>query len=269
MKNSLKCYSIIALAVTLIAMACKKSDHSGAENALAAYQLPPNIRVNQAITIYDSTALSDSPRYFQPPLNHHYRWTISPADPAAVIGGSYQYGKADIIFNHAGAYNVKADIYDSLDQHLLGHTEPVAVQVSSDSLYPSEPLQAGDQLIGNAFTLPYGHDTVILSVNFTTVKSYLNYGGSTVLRSSHTYTDANNIDFADSAYLATFPFAYYSARQQPVTCGLLLGFIGPDTESLNIKWLGTTYSGTINVDANGKLTLDWNNSGPVQLNLNR
>lgn len=265
MKNSLKLLFLI-LAVTVVAIACKKNSHSSdADNALTTYQ-PPSIRVNQAITVYDSTALSDSPRYFQPPTNRFYRWTITPADQAAVLSGSYQYGKADIIFNHSGIYEVKADIYDSLDQHLLGHTNQVAVSVSADTLFPSEPLQPGDQLTGTALQWFREHDTAILAINFTTTRSYLNYGDATVLQYNTSYTNALNIDFSDSAYLSTYPFAYASPRQAPVTGGFEYGFIGPDSEQLNINWQGNTYSGNITVDANGLLSLTWNTPGPVQIN---
>lgn len=264
MKNSLKPILLI-LAITVVAIACKKNSHSsGADNALTTYQAP-SIRVNQAITVYDSTALSDSPRYFQPPTNRFYRWTITPADQAAVLSGSYQYGKADIIFNHSGTYEVKADIYDSLDQHLLGHTTQATVSVSADTLFPSEPLQPGDQLTGTALQWSRKHDTAILAINFTTTRSYLSYGNGTVLQYKTSYTNALNIDFSDSAYLSTFPFAYAPPRQAPVTCGLIYGFIGPDSTQLNINWQGNTYSGTITVDASGVLSLTWNTPGPVQI----
>ena len=254
------CASLIALA--LLAVACKKNAQSTNADLLEVAQ-SGSLKINQAIELSDATAWDSSRANYSPPINRFYRWTISPADDAAAWSGLYQHGSGAVIFNQTGTFQVKADIYDSLNQHLLGHTTAVTIQVSSDSLYDSQPLQHGDQLIGTIRTLySYGRDTVILNFGFTTADSYSNDGAS-VLKSTYTYAGANNFVFSDSAYLATFPFAFSTSQQEPATTNFLLGFIGPDSEPLNITWLGNNYSGTINIDAQGRPSLIWNNSGPA------
>jgi hypothetical protein len=172
MYQAIKPFLFLTL-LLLATLACKKDQHNvnGPMNGLN-YQGDKTIKVNQEVTVFDSTALHDSALYFYPPGNRFYKWTIDPIDDHAVFSGAYTHGIANIIFNQPGSYQVSAAIFDSLGQHQLGQTTAVSIQVLKDTLLPSVPLQPNDTLIFSANTYKFTTDSFYVFLSYSTVRSY-------------------------------------------------------------------------------------------------
>ena len=237
-----------------------------------AFQQYNMIKLNQAVTIYDSTALNDSTKYVNPPAGRLYHWMITPADDSAVISGPYYTrGIAVITFNRPGSYQVTADIDDSSGKHLIAHTDLYAINVTADTLYHALPIQANDQLIVQRINFTSNYLSSYASgMQFTlsTAGEYDNYPD--LVQFSFTTNSTNNSNafvFSDSLYLTTFPFAWTSDTLSTVFGGVisLNGFAPGITENLSITWLNQTYTGTITQTAAYQFTFDWPANIPVKL----
>jgi hypothetical protein len=275
MRNRPKLFPIILLSASyaLMALSCRKASVTPATDGLAlAYQPDNTIKLNQAVTIYDSTALNDSLKFVDPPGNRVYHWTMTPADDSAVISGPfYTRGIAVIIFNRPGSYQVVADIDDSTGQHLIGHTKPYTINVTADTLYRALPLQANDQLTltRNNYlddnTLSYASG---MQFTLSTTDLYDNYPSLSQLDfTTNNGNNENSFVFSDSVYLSSFPFAGPSDAPGQVSGGVitLSGFTPGVTESLSITWLNQTYTGSITETSPFQFTYNWPTNIPVKL----
>jgi hypothetical protein len=257
----------------LIALSCRKASVTGATDRLAlAYQPDNTIKLNQAVTIYDSTALNDSLKYADPPGNRVYHWIISPTDDSALISGpSYTRGLAVIIFNRQGSYQVTAEIDDSSGQHLIGHTKPYTINVTADTLYRTLPLQTNDQLTLTRINyLDNNTASYATGMQFTlsTTDQYDNYPELTQLDFITNYgNNGSSFVFSDSVYLNSFPYAWTNDAPAQVTGEAisLSGFAPGVTESLGITWLNQTYTGSITETAPFQFTYNWPANIPVKL----
>jgi hypothetical protein len=228
------------------------------------------IKVNQAIMIYDTTVFkygSDSTSIYP---NHVYKWTISPTDDSAVFSQNYQFGYAEIIFNHPNTYKISAQIYDSLGQRLISHTDTVSVTVTADSLHQYQAVYPDDTLLITMGAYAPGSQSVDL--NMSTSKSYLlgTWAPSPVSGQATVFPIATSdisfgICFSDSVALATYPFAYNYGGYGPVTTTFLLGefFVGVPAP-FSITWLNKTYTGTITLNSSNQFTYTWDNPGAVK-----
>jgi hypothetical protein len=211
--------------------------------------------------------LTDSGLYKHPPANKLYKWNITPADDQAAFTGAYQQGKAEIGFNRSGTYQVQADIYDSLGQHLFGHTNEATIRVTTDTLYQFQALQPDDQLIAYVGpSWPTAPDTSVLAIYFSTTKTY-NYASpyTGFVLSGVGYS----LNFADSVELNSFPLAYGYGVTAPVTEQLFFALTSGTPMPLSITWLNKTWSGSVTVNNSGALSVTWNDSSAVKLRPNQ
>ncbi|WP_431213258.1 hypothetical protein ACQ86N_47965 [Puia sp. P3] len=118
---------ISLLALGLAAASCHKTA-SDPDAHVLAFLTDSRIRVNQAATIYDLTALKDSIDLVNPPTGVVYIWQVSPDNGAAVWRGNYRYGLANVAFRRSGTYRVKAEIYDTIAGRMLAHTNTAIVR---------------------------------------------------------------------------------------------------------------------------------------------
>jgi hypothetical protein len=256
-------FSLLAL---ISGLACRKDTHSNSTDLLGS-PTDKTIKVNQQIILYDSTTLTDSGLYLHPPANRLYKWTITPADDQAVFTGPYRQGRAEIVLNRSGTYQVQADIYDSLGQHQLGHTNEATIRVTTDTLYQFQALQPDDQLIAYLGTnWAIAPDTSVLPIYFTTTKTYdyaSPYTGFIISGVGY------SLNFADSVELNSFPLAYGYGVTAPVGEQLFFEITNGAPMPLSITWLNKTWSGSVMVSNSGVLSYTWNDSTAVKLRPNQ
>ena len=260
---------LFLLLLLLPTLACRKDAHSNSTgfSDLLGSPTDKTIKVNQHIILYDSTTLTDSALYLNPPATWLYKWNITPADDQAVFTGAYQHGRAEVAFNQSGTYQVQADIYDSLGQRQLGHTNEATIRVTTDTLYQFQALQSDDQLIayvGPAW--PSGSDTSVLAISFSTTKTY-NYASpyTGIEVSGNGYS----LIFADSVKLLSFPFAYGYGVTAPVTETLFFALTPGTPMPLSITWLNKTWSGSVTVSNPNGISVTWIDSTAVKLRPNQ
>src|SRR5450631_1259084 len=147
MNNGIRPVAIGCLALLLLSACLKTNTATPADRHLLGFQTERLIKINQAVTIYDSTALKDSIDFITPPITRTYQWKLIPDNHSTTLSGLYQNGLANIIFKQAGDYKVTAGIYDSTGLHYLGNTDTVTVHVTADTLYPTQLIQPDDELL--------------------------------------------------------------------------------------------------------------------------
>jgi hypothetical protein len=265
MYQAIKPFLFLTL-LLLATLGCKKDQHNvnGPINGLN-YQGDKTIKVNQEVTIIDSTAINDSALYNYPPGNRLYKWTIDPTDDHAVFSGAYTHGIANIIFNQPGNYQISAVIFDSLGQHQLGQTTAVLIQVLKDTLLPAVPLQPSDTLVFFANTYQLTPDSFYVFLSYSTVKSYEYVWSHNGVIMTGNVGPGISLTFSDSVTLNSFPFAYgYGTTGTPSgVIGVAGGFFNAAPAPLSITWLNKTYTGSMSVNNTGALSFIWPSAGAV------
>lgn len=236
------------------------------------------IKKNQAVIIYDGTAVNDSATYVDPPTDKYYEWKTIPDNGCVTFGGRYQNGIAVITFQCSGSYQVFASIYDSATQRMLGITDTLTIQVTAETLYPGQPINPGDILnirIGISKMWIGQHDPdrdppdeVSISISYSTTHEYegnsaYNYIdiASSIGMNSYTF------NFADSVLLGSYPFSNGNYSFSTVHGTLDLRAIAHGSPAdLNIGWLGKTYTGKVTLVNNEQYSIEWDNSGNVKIN---
>jgi hypothetical protein len=232
------------------------------------------IKINQAVRVFDSTALSDrdSIAYFNPPTSRIYTWSVTPECNSVSYDGEYEHGRADIIFHCPGIYHITAKIFDSLTGHPLATTHPVEVRVLPDTLLPAWPLQTGDTiLIRPGRYSMWGHTYTRLDF-FTTKKYDYEFPATRLKFTVDTSSDTYTINFTDSVYLITFPFVapYDRTPEYGVKTNVMDSTSVPDLPRdvpvhLSVTWLGVICQGTITRVGDWYYITDWDNSSPVRI----
>ncbi len=166
--------TLLSAAILLLATySCRKTSSNPGDVHHLGLFYPSTIWINQAQQVYDSTTLKDSADFLHPPTNRIYEWLITPDNQAAVLGGSFKNGFADISFTRSGTYQITANIYDSSDHKLVGHTNSVIIAVTTDTLRPTEPVNPTDQLTITSSVIGRQHidslgDVYVTSLGFYT-----------------------------------------------------------------------------------------------------
>ncbi len=235
-----------------------------------------NIKINQAVALFDSAAIMDSIDWIKPPTKNYYEWSVTPNNGCYTINGNKNLPIVKFQFLCAGIYRISANIYDSLSHELIGKTNTTQVYVSSDTLYPTQAIKLNDILmlrtnVTKTWNAP-NHtssppDNIYVQLMYKTTATY-NYFRYLQLQYK-TNIDLNSYSyvFADSLRLISYPFAHgetslFSAEGVIEFSGLTIGV----PANLNITWLGKTYSGTLTLDKDFHLTTTWNNNGAVIIN---
>ena len=265
-------------AIILMAMAissCHKSATPPESNGSIHYlgfKTDRVIKVNEAVVIYDSTALRDSIDFSNPPTNRIYDWTVLPAGKSYTFGGLFKNGLAEIVFQCSGHYLVTASIYDSLTHHLLGHTDTIGVTVTTDTLYPYQLIGADDELllapgivISRNLTNPSLNEVYISIVMYTS-RQY-EYPAQDLL--DYTFVAGiNNYEFvfSDKVLLSSYPYAWGAGIKGAVWADADLHGLTPGAPAtVSITWLGHTYTGTITLLNDHLYNFNWDNSGAVKV----
>jgi hypothetical protein len=264
MYQAIKPFLFLTL-LLLATLGCKKDQHNvnGPMNTLT-YQGDETIKVNQEVTVFDSTALHDSALFVYPPGNRLYKWTINPTDDHAVFSGAYTHGIANIIFNQPGNYQISAAIFDSLGQHQLAQTTAVSIQVLKDTLLPAVPLQPDDTLVFTVNTDLLTPDSFYVFMSYNTVKSYPYISWHNGVTMTGNVGPGISLVFSDSVTLNSFPFAYgYGTTGTPSGVIGAAGLSKAAPVPLSITWLNRTYSGTMSVNSTGALSFVWPSASAV------
>jgi hypothetical protein len=232
------------------------------------------IEISQAIRVYDSTRIKDSIDFVNPPSDKYYEWRSLPAGCDSIVGNQH-LPEVTFIFHCPETHFIMADIYDSSTHTLIANTDTIIVHVTADTLHPSQLIQKDDILnltpsIVKLFTslqhyVDNAPDEVYIQFVLTSTDVY-NYGGDSKYNysagvNSNTYSFA----FSDSISVLNFPFAtgFGKSPVQEVTSihGLKYGI----ANTLNIIWLGKTYTGTFTLIDEDHWTSNWDNNSPVRM----
>ena len=250
----------------------KQNNPQTADHLLGVFTEERMIKVRQAVGIYDSTALSDSLDFVYPPTHSTYQWKISPADNTAQFSDRYKNGRAEIIFDHSGIFQISADIYDSLSGKLTGRTDAVTITVTKDTLYSEQAIQANDGLSIAAGVVVTQQPSVGLSdtsiqLELTSLDSYDYYFPYIQFNYTAISQPGNySFVFADSIQLVTYPLAFgYGTKSQVMGSLDLRGLKVGTPAALSITWLGKVYTGTVTLLPNRGYSYNWDNSGPVTI----
>ena len=282
MKYILSTRSIILITVitiALIASSCQKEAASLdkqnlSNNNLAFLFLAENkIRINQAIWVYDSTLIKDSIDFVSPPSDKYYKWEIIPNNGCDSVQGDKNKGIASFIFHCSGTYQLTAKIYDSLTQSLIGTTDTLGINVTLDTLRPTQQIKEDDILnIRPGITKRYSDtslppDEVWIGLATSSTKRYDNY--TPYINFDYT----SNINVNDYSYvfknvkLNSYPFAFGAYGTTDIVWGgiPLYGLSYGIPANLSITWLGITYTGTVTLLNENRYTFSWDNSGAVKI----
>lgn len=233
------------------------------------------IRINQAIVVYDSTQLTDSIDFVNPPTNKYYEWQVLGNNGCDSIVGEKNKGKVTFIFYCSGMYMLTANIYDPSSHALIGATDTLVITVTSDTLQPVQSIQNDDVLnmkpsIGKMYSnINLPPDKVWIGLVLSTTKLYYGFTPNT------TFNYTSNINFNSYSYtfsnikLNSYPYGYGQYNIMDVVWGEieLDGLSYGVPADLNITWLGITYTGKITLVDEDHYTIDWNNSGAVKVQL--
>ncbi len=256
--------------------ACKKDTSSlnnqSVSNDNLAFSFPSEnkIRINQAVIVYDSSQIKDSIDFVLPTPNKYYEWEVMPNACDSITGNK---GITGFIFHCSGTYSVTAKIYDSLTHNLIGTTDTLEINVTTDTLHPTQEIKPDDVLnIQTGITKIYS-DTSLLPnevnvyLNLLSTKTYDNY--SPYLQFdyvSNINTNNYNYTFSDIR-LDTYPIANvpYNATDKVNGWIDLKGLSYGVPANLSITWLGITYMGTITLLNENQYIFNWDNSGAVKM----
>ena len=251
--------TISILAFCLLALACKKQAAAPESGHLLGVSGELTVKIDQLLTIYDSTALHDSLLYLYPPGgNPTYRWSIVPDDKTVTVGGLNPLGRADLLFTHAGSYSITAVMLDSATGKVLGYTNTRTITVVPDTLRPAQHIDPSDSLLVTIVK----QSGSIAELNFSTAKQYDYYYPYTALEYQSNFVDDSTISivFTDSIQLVTYPRAYgYGIKGKVIGSDAFTYSVGTNY-GLKITWLDKTYSGMLKVDGAGKFGVSWQNA---------
>lgn len=270
---------VIVAVIALTTFACRKettllNDQNLNNDNLAFLFLAENkIKINQAITVYDSTLIRDSIDFVSPPSDKYYEWEIIPNNGCDSVRGDKNKGITSFIFYCSGTYLLTAKIYDSLTQNLIGTTDTLEINVTSDTLHPTQQIKENDILnIRPSIAKRYSDtsllpDEVWISLVISSTKHYDNY--TPYINFDYT----SNINANDYSYvfkdvkLDSYPFAFGAYGTTDIVWGdiQMHGLSYGVPANLNITWLGTTYTGTVTLLNENQYTLSWDNSGAVKI----
>ena len=246
------------LFICLISLCCRKQNGTSLPDDRLGTVYDRVVEIGEKLTIYDSTTLDDSLHFFNPPANRLYEWSVSPNDGSVSLGGSYETGRADVLFSHAGSYSISAVFRDPISHLLLGKTDTTTIVVTTDTLRRIQAFYRNDSLV--VTTGIYGSASQrSLSLTLSTVKEYdFNPLYSNFLEATIAY---NNISFvfSDSILLTTYPFAYKYGGKARAVESFLFPYVPGDIFPLAITWLDKTYYGTIEADTLGRVHVSWQN----------
>jgi len=265
--------------IVLIASACRKeaaslNKQNLVTNNLAFLFLAENkIRINQAITVYDSTLIRDSIDFVSPPSDKYYKWEVIPDNGCDSVQGDKNKGITSFVFHCSGTYLLTAKIYDSLTQNVIATTDTLEINVTSDTLHPTQPIKEDDILnirmgiVKSYSNTSFPPNEVWISLVLSSTKFYNNY--TPYINFNYT----SNINVNDYSYvfrdvkLNSYPFAFGAYGTTDIVWGELdlhgLSYGVP--ANLSITWLGITYSGTVTLLNENQHTFSWNNSGAVKM----
>jgi hypothetical protein len=278
---SFKKVIITAVILAGIMISCRKETISARVENLKKDNLglidfsDQTIEMSQAIRVYDSTRIKDSIDFANPPSDKYYEWRSLPAGCDSIVGNQH-LPEVTFIFHCPGTHFIIADIYDPATNTLIGNTDTIKIQVSADTLRPSQPIQKHDILnltpsIVKLFSslqhyVDNAPDEVYIQFVLTSTDVY-NYGGDSkynysVGLNSNTYSFV----FSDSISLLNYPFARgfgkkYTVQEVTSIHGLKYGV----ANTLNVTWLGKTYTGTITLIDEDHWTSNWDNNSPVRM----
>lgn len=263
----------IVTLTALITFACRKettplNKQNFSNDNLSFLSLVENkIKINQAITVYDSTLIRDSIDFVSPPSDKYYEWEVLPNNECDSVAGDKNKGITNFIFHCSGTYLLTAKIYDSLKQNLIGTTDTIEIMVTSDTLQPTQPIKEDDVLniqTGIAKSHSDLGDKVWIYLNLLSTEAYQSYGqfDYTSNNSSNNYSYI----FSDIG-LHSYPFAFgsYGATDKVDGWIDLKGLSYGVPANLSITWLGTTYTGTVTLLNENQYTFSWDNSGDVKM----
>ena len=267
------------ITIALIAAACRKEAASLdkqnlSTNNLAFLFLAENeIRINQAITVYDSTLIRDSIDFVSPPSDKYYKWEVILDNGCDSVQGDKNKGITSFVFHCSGTYLLTAKIYDSLTQNVIATTDTLEINVTSDTLHPTQPIKEDDILnirmgiVKSYSNTSFPPNEVWISLVLSSTKFYNNY--TPYINFNYT----SNINVNDYSYvfrdvkLNSYPFAFGAYGTTDIVWGELdlhgLSYGVP--ANLSITWLGITYSGTVTLLNENQYTFSWNNSGAVKM----
>jgi hypothetical protein len=261
---------------------CKKdSDQRQQEiNKLGILSEERIVRINQAVSFYDSTAIVDSIDFQKPTPDKYYEWTVLPKNgcDSAIddpVTGDLHKGIFGVIFHCPGTYRATAKIYDAAHQHFLGNTDTTEVTVVNEVLLPFQPIKPNDVLtvrpsLARAWTEPHNSDNsppdeISIQLIFSTTEEYDYY--TPYIRLDYINNNpANGFSYTfGNVQLETYPFAFgYGIKSTAVAVTDLKGLVIGRPVNLDITWLGKKYQGTITVADANHYTTNWNNDGAVR-----
>ena len=258
--------------VTFALGACRKESSNAVldtahNNIRFAFMHHNRIKVNQAIAVYDSTFIKDSIDFVSPPTDKYYFWEVIPANGCDSVMDNK--GITGIAFKCSGTYFITAKIYDSVTQDLIATTDTLEINVTSDTLYPSQPVLANDTLqiqTGLAKSHSATGDEVWLYLNVRTTQMYINNNPNDDLDYTSNITAGSySFVFSNEIRSNSYPFNWtpYDAAFDK-SCWISIKNLSYGVPALlSITWLGITYTGTITLIDENNYTFNWDNSGAV------
>ena len=266
------------LFLLLTGASCRKESSSPDHENTASNKLgfvffyDKTIEINQAIIVYDSTRIRDSLDFAVPPADKYYEWTTSPDNGCGAVISSH-LPMTDFIFHCAGNYFLSAKIYDDSTKHILvGHTDTLEIQVTSDTLYPTQIIQTNDVLkvtpgIASIRSADHVLDEVFIQMILSSTQLYEGY--TPYIQFDYTTTTGPNLysyQFSDSIRLNSYPFSFGNGTKDVVWASIdLHGLTYGVPAKLSIIWLGKLYEGTITLLNQYQWTMTWDNSGQVKM----
>src|SRR5438874_2295579 len=148
MKNTLT----ILILTTITLFSCRKEtvlseQQNTVDNHLKIYSgYKEPIKINQAVIIYDSTEIKDSIDFIVPPTDKYYEWKVTPDNGCDSIVGDNNKGMIEFIFHCSGTYSITAKVFDSSTHNFIGNTDALEVTVTTETLYPTQPIEQDDVL---------------------------------------------------------------------------------------------------------------------------
>lgn len=231
------------------------------------------IRINQAVTVFDSNVIKDSIDFASPPSDKYYEWNVIPNNGCDSFVGDKNKGIIDFAFHCSGTYFLTAKIYDSLTHSLIGTTDTLKINVTSDTLHPTQPIKDGDILnirpgIAKRYSdIKLPPDEVWIALILSSTKLYDSYSPYIQFDYLSNINANNNSYVFNDIRLDSYPFAYGTyettsiIQQQIDLHGLTYGV----PKNLNVTWLGITYSGSITLLNENQYSVNWDNSGGVNM----
>jgi hypothetical protein len=276
MKYSFKNIPTIIILISITLYSCRKEARQQNTDANhLRFLTDKTIKINQAVIIYDSTVIKDSIDFIVAPSDKYYEWIIIPNNGCDSIVGNKNKGIVQFIFHCSGTYLVTAKIFDSLTHNLIGNTDNVVVDVTTDTLYPAQPIQQDDVLnmkpgIAKSWTAPHDPsnsppDEINIQLVLLTSKLY-DYDAPFIqfVYTSNTNADNYSYVFENTIKLNSYPFAYgYGIKSKVDGAIALKGLTFGVPANLSITWLGITYTGTVTLINENEYTFNWDNTGAV------